>query len=75
MSVEECITQYATLADQVFGRQRHHRINYFAMPWNWQAQGRFDGAILEACIKNLVQERGLDKDTLFKDDDEAICKV
>ncbi|KAL9128122.1 MAG: hypothetical protein Q9217_003143 [Psora testacea] len=69
MDVDECITAYAALSNQVFNKRRHRvRIN-------GQVQGRFDTAELERAIKEIVGKKEQTEDALLKSPAIAPCKV
>ncbi|KAI4122850.1 MAG: hypothetical protein LQ338_005584 [Usnochroma carphineum] len=69
MDIDDCISAYTTLSDQVFQKQRH-RINITG-----QIQGRFDTAKLERSVKDIIVQQGLQEDALLKAPDDACCKV
>jgi hypothetical protein len=61
MSIEDCITAYLSLADDVFEKQRHQLTILGGI------QGRFDTKALEEAVQRILQQQGLDKETLLKD--------
>ena len=70
MSVDDCIDEYKKLSPRIFTKI-HHRITVTG-----RIQGRFDHVALENGIKDLLRRRGLDEETLFKEDLQAQkCKT
>ena len=69
MDVDECITAYTTLSDQIFQKKRHR------VTLRGHIQGRFDSDELERVIKEIIVKRGLEEDALLKDAQDAKCKV
>jgi len=69
MTVDECIDAYVSLSDRIF-QKRRHRVTI-----KGRIQGRFDSDELERAIKEIVQRRGLEEDTLLQDSPDAKCKV
>jgi hypothetical protein len=69
MSVEDCITAYMSLAHEVFEQQRR----MFTIRGG--IQGRFDAKTLEEAVKRILEQQGLHKETLLKDDPDADCKM
>ena len=68
MTIDECIDAYTSLSDKVF-EKKSHRVNI-----KGKLQGRFDAAELERSVKQILADRGLAEDALFKDTDSS-CKV
>lgn len=69
MTVDECITAYTSLCNNVFKKKRHRvRIN-------GRLQGRFDAAALELAIKQILTETGHDENALLKNPSATACKV
>lgn len=69
MTVDECISAYADLSDEVF-QKKHHRVNIRA-----GIQGRFDSSALERAVKEIIVSKGFDKDELLFDKHDDACKV
>ena len=69
MTIDECISAYATLSDRIFQKQRHR------VKINGQMQGRFDTAELERSVKEIIVQKGLQEDALLKRLDNTCCKV
>lgn len=70
MTVDECISAYADLSDEVF-QKKHHRVNIRA----GGIQGRFDSSALERAFKEIIVSRGFDEDELLFDNHDGACKV
>ncbi|KAG7130945.1 Kinesin light chain 1 like protein [Verticillium longisporum] len=68
MSVDDCITAYASLSDEVF-EKKSDRVRI-----NGQLQGRFDSKALERAIKQILKRTGHDENALLKDASN-ICRV
>lgn len=60
MSVQECISTYLMLSDQVF-QQRKYKVS--TKP---KTQGSFDTQKLEQAVKQVIKAQGLQEDTLLK---------
>ena len=69
MDIDECISAYTTLSDQIFQKQKHR------VKINGQIQGRFDAAELERSVKEVIVQKGLQEDALLKRSDNSCCKV
>ena len=69
MNIDECISAYTDLSTKVFQKQRHR------VKINGKIQGRFDTAELERSVKEIIGQKGLQKDALLKAPDNARCKV
>ena len=69
MDINECISAYTTLSDQIFQKQRHR------FKISGQIQGRFDAAELEHSVKEVIIHKGLQEDALLKRTDNACCKL
>ncbi|RKK66720.1 hypothetical protein BFJ69_g15140, partial [Fusarium oxysporum] len=69
MTVDECITAYASLSGKVF-EKKCHRVKI-----NGQLQGRFDTAALELAVKQILTDKGHGEDALLKDPSNTACKV
>ncbi|CAK7240110.1 MAG: hypothetical protein STHCBS139747_001547 [Sporothrix thermara] len=66
MTVAECIEAYMFLSERVFKKETHRKIN-------GKLQARSGTVELAEAIKQILRARGLDDDTLLKDD--GPCKV
>lgn len=60
MTVDECLEEYKKLSPNIFSKI-HHRVNV-----KGRLQGRFDHEALENGIKDLLRQRSLDENELFK---------
>ena len=69
MSVDECITAYTKLADEVFVK-RGHRLSLLG-----KVQARYDSVALASAINSVVAVAGFDDETLLWDPDPEACKV
>lgn len=66
MDIDECITAYADLSDQVFKKKRHR------VKISGKVQGRFDTAELERAIKEIVRKKEGTEDAFLK---SPTCKT
>ena len=69
IKIDECISNYTHLSTKVFQKQRRR------VKINGKIQGRFDTAELERSVKEIIGQKGLQKDALLKAPDNARCKV
>lgn len=69
MTVDEAIDEYNRLSPKIFTKLRH-RFN-----WKRQLQGRFGHEAIEDGIRDLLERRGLDKDTPLQDSSTSSCKT
>lgn len=69
MSIDECISAYLSLSDNIFHKRRHR------VTVKGKIQGRFDSDELERAVKAIIKERGLTEEMLLKDAPNAACKV
>ena len=68
MDVDECIEAYTGMFKTIFGKK--------GLPLNmWgNIKGRFDSAVLDKCIRNILKDRGLPEREPLNDGNER-CKV
>jgi hypothetical protein len=71
MDVDECITAYSELMEQVFGERK--RALPVGLKGNIKAQ--FDSGALKRAIEKVVASRGLLETALLDDGVEQSCKV
>ncbi|SPO02369.1 uncharacterized protein DNG_05042 [Cephalotrichum gorgonifer] len=69
MTVDDCISAYASLSDEVF-EKKTHRVNL-----KGKLQGRFDANELERAIKKVLIDCKFKEDTLLRASPDAPCKV
>ena len=69
MDVSTCIDVYLNLSSLIF-QQVAHRVT-----WRGSIQARFDSAVLQRAIKDIIKEQGLDEEELFREVEEPRCKV
>ncbi|KAH6983647.1 acyl transferase/acyl hydrolase/lysophospholipase [Ilyonectria sp. MPI-CAGE-AT-0026] len=69
ITVDEYITAYTSLSDEVF-EKKSHRVKI-----NSQFQGRFDTVALEQAVKQILVDNGHREDTLLKDPSKTACKL
>lgn len=69
MDIDTCIDSYIEMSDNIF-QKKHHRVK-----WNGRVQGRYDSEELESAIKRIIEQQGLDEDTLLKGEPDDPCKV
>lgn len=68
MTAEDCIVTYMSLISSVFQKERRlHILN--------KVQGRFDAAVLETAIQNILKLHGLSPHELLRDVPSSNCKV
>jgi hypothetical protein len=69
MHVDECIDAYTGMFKKIFGRRR--------LPVNilGRIKGRFDSIVLEECVKDILEQRGLPIIEPFNDEKDRACKV
>ncbi|KAF3343392.1 Chitin synthase regulatory factor 4 [Verticillium dahliae VDG2] len=68
MSVDDCITAYASTSDEVFEKKSHR------VMMNGQLRGRFDSGALDRAIKQILVRTGHAENTLIRDAANA-CRV
>jgi hypothetical protein len=69
MDVDECIGVYTNMFTNVFGK-KGLRINMLG-----KIKGRFDSAVLEECIREILKERGILETEPFNNGKDRACKV
>jgi hypothetical protein len=69
MSIDECISAYLTLSDDIFHKKRHR------VTIKGKIQGRFDSDALEAAVKQVIRGHGYQEDALLKDAPGSKCRV
>ncbi|EPE35167.1 FabD/lysophospholipase-like protein [Glarea lozoyensis ATCC 20868] len=69
MSVKECIDAYLLLSSRIF-QKKGHRVTL-----KGNIQGRFDSEELAQAVKDVLVDRGVNKDALLKDRSDSACKV
>ncbi|KAG4428205.1 hypothetical protein IFR05_016312 [Cadophora sp. M221] len=69
MPVDEAIEAYIALAPKIFTKM-HHRVTL-----KGQVQGRFDHAAIEEGVRELLDEKGYNRDELLKDSSGLGCKT
>jgi len=69
MTIDECIDAYLSLSDQIFQKKRHR------VTIKGNIQGRFDSEELAQAVKKIVTGKGLQEDTLLKDESGDACKM
>ncbi|OXV07447.1 hypothetical protein Egran_04789 [Elaphomyces granulatus] len=75
MSLDDCEAAYLNISRRIFQPIRH-RANKIGQAVDFlQANGKFDAAKLEDCIKEILAELKMDQDMLLKEDDDKACKV
>jgi hypothetical protein len=69
MHVDECIDAYTGMFKRIFGKK--------GLPVNMlgKIKGRFDSKVLEECIKEILEQRGLSTIEPFNDEKDRTCKV
>lgn len=67
LTVDECLTLYSELAEQVFGKER----------WSLRGiiQARFDAKTLEDVVIRTLERKGFNEDSTMFDDSNAGCKT
>lgn len=73
MSIEDCITAYGGLSEKVFQKWS----NISAIKVVKAAAGRpwFDASVLEETVRELLRNRGMGSDVLFRKESDPACKV
>jgi hypothetical protein len=68
MDVDECIDTYSSMFKTIFGKK--------GLPINMKVklQSRFDSAVLEKCIRDILTARGLSEAEPFNNGNDS-CKV
>ncbi|KAI1615399.1 hypothetical protein EDD36DRAFT_462913 [Exophiala viscosa] len=69
MTIDECIEAYTSLADKVFQKKAPR------MKITGKIRGQFDSKKLEDAIREVVEKRTTQKDTLLKSEADTACKV
>ena len=69
MDIDACIDSYIEMSDSIF-QKKHHRVK-----WNGRVQSRYDSEELENAIKKIIEQQGLNEDTLLKGEPDDPCKV
>lgn len=69
MSVDKAINAYVEMSAAIF-EKKAHRINV-----QGKIQARYDSAELKRAIQKIIEDEGLDKDALLRDDSSNSCKV
>jgi hypothetical protein len=69
MDVDECINAYTSMFKRIFGKK--------GLPVNMlgKIKGRFDSMVLEDCIGEILEERGLSPMEPFNYEKDRTCKV
>lgn len=69
MDVDECINAYSSMFKRIFGKK--------GLPVNMRGKikGRFDSMVLEDCIREILEQRGLSSMEPFNDEKDRTCKV
>jgi hypothetical protein len=69
MHVDECIDAYTSMFKRIFGKKR--------LPVNMlgKIKGRFDSIVLEECVKEILEQRGLPIIEPFNGEKDRACKV
>ena len=70
MDVKECIDVYLEMADKVFSKVHRLPVNLVG-----RTHGRYNQEALQEAIENVLERKGLAKDTLLKDEDSDACKT
>ena len=72
MDIEECIEVYNDLFEVVFGKKKKRSpLNFFS----GSIQARFDSAVLEDHVKQVLKRKGFKEDALLNDGKERRCRV
>jgi hypothetical protein len=69
MTIDDCIDAYVFLSDKVFQKTRQ------GFTLRGYVQGRFDSKELEAAIKQIIVEQGVEVDAPFEVSSDTSCKV
>jgi hypothetical protein len=69
MTIDDCIDAYVSLSDKVFQKTRQ------GFTLRGYVQKRFDSKELEAAIKQIIVEQGVEVDALLEGPPNAKCKV
>lgn len=69
MHVQDCISAYIRLSEEVFTKQQHR------LGWKGNLQGRFHHEALERVIQRVITASGLSEKALLKDENPNACKV
>lgn len=69
MDVDECINAYTSMFKRIFGKK--------GLPFNMlgKIKGRFDSMVLEDCIREILEQRGLSLMEPFNDEKDRDCRV
>lgn len=74
MTVDECIEAYVQMMDLIFAKEKSRRFNF-----KGDARSRFDTAVLEEAIKNVIERSRFPNQTspdiLMRDPDRDGCKT
>jgi hypothetical protein len=73
MSIQECVDAYSTISSSVF----NDGLVKSRIRWIRRQKARFDSAKLQDAIKNIIEERGLDREALLMDPNnpDPKCKM
>jgi patatin-like phospholipase/acyl hydrolase len=75
MNIEDCITAYLQLSQEVF-QPRRRSLNFLGKANDvLRVRGRFDSEALRKGIQRVVMEAGEDGDAKLKVEDEPKCRV
>jgi len=69
MDVDECINAYTGMFKRIFGKK--------GLPVSMlgKIKGRFDSMVLEDCVREILEQRGLLPIEPFNDEKDKTCKV
>jgi patatin-like phospholipase/acyl hydrolase len=67
VTMKEGTEAYVKLTPKIFIKRRYR------LGWTSGLQTQYDSEALEAGVKEMLRDRSLDEDTLFKDDSDVQC--